>query len=47
MLSALCMVILQCNRGDCALKGATSFTDRGSYECDQIRVRLCLLSLVD
>jgi len=27
-------------------KGATSFLDRGSYECDQIRVRLCLFCLV-
>ena len=28
------------------LKGATSFLDRGSYECDQIRVSLCSLCFV-
>jgi len=27
-------------------KGATSFSDQGSYEYDQIRVSLCLLCLV-
>jgi len=28
-----------------AAEGATSIPDRGSYECDQIGVSLCLLSM--